>query len=188
MHYDFLTGPIGETCFLLSSNLLNFPIYHWKDNFYVMSLGWCRKWKSCLLASIRLILQPLDIYQASRYRSKKVLLDHYCKRKKRKEGESPVKTVIEPFHCVLSNKKVDLISTEKELIFCFFDLQELLYLFISLGFVCTIYNSLVCLIFHLEKHAENPQWLVVLLPAAAVVILTLQQSILEGKKLFKKKR
>ena len=114
MHYDFLTGPIGETCFLLSSNLLNFPIYHWKDNFYVMSLGWCRKWKSCLLASIRLILQPLDIYQASRYRSKKVLLDHYCKRKKaKKREESPVKTVIEPFHCVLSNKKVELISTEK---------------------------------------------------------------------------
>ena len=136
------------------------------------------------LLLFRLILQPLDIYQASRYRSKKVLLDHYCKRKKRKEGESPVKTVIEPFHCVLSNKKVDLISTEKELIFCFFDLQELLYLFISLGFVCTIYNSLVCLIFHLEKHAENPQWY----GGPAVVILTLQQSILEGKKLFKKKR
>ena len=57
------------------------------------------------LLLFRLILQPLDIYQASRYRSKKVLLDHYCKRKKRKEGESPVKTVIEPFHCVLSNKK-----------------------------------------------------------------------------------
>ena len=144
MHYDFLTGPIGETCFLLSSNLLNFPIYHWKDNFYVMSLGWCRKWKSCLLASIRLILQPLDIYQASRYRSKKVLLDHYCKRKKRKEGESPVKTVIEPFHCVLSNKKVELISTEKELIFCFFDLQELL-LYLHFSWFCMHYIQLISL-------------------------------------------
>ena len=184
MHYDFLTGPIGETCFLLSSNLLNFPIYHWKDNFYVMSLGWCRKWKSCLLASLRLILQPLDIYQASRYRSKKVLLDHYCKRKKRKEGESPVKTVIEPFHCVLSNKKVDLISTEKELIFCFFDLQELLPSFL---WFCMHYIQLISLShFSSGKTCRKPA--MVLLPAAAVVILTLQQSILEGKKLFKKKR
>ena len=112
------------------------------------------------LLLFRLILQPLDIYQASRYRSKKVLLDHYCKRKKRKEGESPVKTVIEPFHCVLSNKKVELISTERKRHWFFASLTFKNYYctFISLGFVCTIYNSLVCLIFHLEKHAENPQW------------------------------
>ena len=96
------------------------------------------------LLLFRLILQPLDIYQASRYRSKKVLLDHYCKRKKRKEGESPVKTVIEPFHCVLSNKKVDRISTEKELIFCFFDLQELL-LYLHFSWFCMHYIQLISL-------------------------------------------
>lgn len=96
------------------------------------------------LLLFRLILQPLDIYQASRYRSKKVLLDHYCKRKKRKEGESPVKTVIEPFHCVLSNKKVELISTEKELIFCFFDLQELL-LYLHFSWFCMHYIQLISL-------------------------------------------
>ena len=97
------------------------------------------------LLLFRLILQPLDIYQASRYRSKKVLLDHYCKRKKRKEGESPVKTVIEPFHCVLSNKKVDLISTEKALIFCFFDLQELLLYLLHFSWFCMHYIQLISL-------------------------------------------
>ena len=109
-----------------------------------MSWVWDDVGNENLASLLRLILQPLDIYQASRYRSKKVLLDHYCKRKKRKEGESPVKTVIEPFHCVLSNKKVELISTEKELIFCFFDLQELL-LYLHFSWFCMHYIQLISL-------------------------------------------
>ena len=110
-----------------------------------------------------------------------------AKGKSEKRERVPLRLSLSLFIVSFPIKKQSLFLQKKALIFCLFDLQELL-LYLHFSWFCMHYIQLISLShFSSGKTCRIPA-MVGGPQAAAVVILTLQQSILEGKKLFKKKR